>query len=194
VYGVLGLRQINTCRIVPSQVNFLRLRHFALPSMSLIFVRLKRNRHLSNMASGLFHHCVPVDVGEKAQTKPEIVEKSVDYRIFPHFSIFKCRSFSLKVPTEAWVFRPCFCHTIKGYLRPSRIFDIFSLEFAFFHWQLYVLTQYLHSQFWSLCCQSKQKWGKILKYKVPTVGLDPYRLEFYLRRMSCTDSFNEALT
>jgi hypothetical protein len=31
------------------------------------------------MASGLFHHCVPVDVGEEAQTKPEIVDQSVDY-------------------------------------------------------------------------------------------------------------------
>ncbi len=38
-YGVLGLRQINTFRKVPIQVNFFRLRHFALPSMSLIFLR-----------------------------------------------------------------------------------------------------------------------------------------------------------
>ncbi len=34
-YGVLGLRQINTCRKVPLQVIFFRWRHFALPSMSL---------------------------------------------------------------------------------------------------------------------------------------------------------------
>ncbi len=39
-YGVLGLRQINTCRKVPLQVNFFRWRHFALPAMSLIFLRL----------------------------------------------------------------------------------------------------------------------------------------------------------
>ncbi len=38
-YVFLGLRQINTCRKVPLQVNFLRWRHFALPSMSLIFLR-----------------------------------------------------------------------------------------------------------------------------------------------------------
>jgi hypothetical protein len=31
------------------------------------------------MASCLFHDRVPVDVGEKAQTKPEIVDKSVEY-------------------------------------------------------------------------------------------------------------------
>jgi hypothetical protein len=41
------------------------------------------------MASGLFHHCVPVDVGEEAQTKPEIVDKSVDIGslIFPKFKV-----------------------------------------------------------------------------------------------------------
>ncbi len=38
-YRVLGLRQINTCRKVPLQVKFFRSRHFALPSMSLIFLR-----------------------------------------------------------------------------------------------------------------------------------------------------------
>ncbi len=39
-YGVLGLRQINTCRIIPLQVNFFRWRHIALSSLSLIFLRL----------------------------------------------------------------------------------------------------------------------------------------------------------
>jgi hypothetical protein len=38
-YGILGLRQINTVRKVPLHVNFVRWRHFALPSISLIFVR-----------------------------------------------------------------------------------------------------------------------------------------------------------
>ncbi len=33
-----GLRQINTCRKVPLQVNFLRWRHLALLSISLIFL------------------------------------------------------------------------------------------------------------------------------------------------------------
>ncbi len=33
-----GLRQINTCREVPLQVNIYKWRHFALPSMSLIFL------------------------------------------------------------------------------------------------------------------------------------------------------------
>ncbi len=37
-YGVLGLTQINTCLKVPLQVNLFRWRHFALPSMSLIFL------------------------------------------------------------------------------------------------------------------------------------------------------------
>ena len=32
-------KRINTCRKVPLQVNFFRWRHFALPSMSLIFLR-----------------------------------------------------------------------------------------------------------------------------------------------------------
>ncbi len=36
-YRVLVLRQINTCCKVPLQVNFFRWRHFALPSMSLIY-------------------------------------------------------------------------------------------------------------------------------------------------------------
>jgi hypothetical protein len=38
-----GLRYINTCRKVSLQVNFLRRRHFALPSMSLVFVPCRRN-------------------------------------------------------------------------------------------------------------------------------------------------------
>ncbi len=38
-YEVLGLRQINNCRKVHLQVNFFRWRHFALPSMSLLFLR-----------------------------------------------------------------------------------------------------------------------------------------------------------
>jgi hypothetical protein len=37
-YEVLDLRQINTCRKVPLQVNFFRWRPFAPPSMSLIFL------------------------------------------------------------------------------------------------------------------------------------------------------------
>jgi hypothetical protein len=38
--GILGLRQINTCSKVHLQVNFVRWRHFALPSMSLFFLRI----------------------------------------------------------------------------------------------------------------------------------------------------------
>jgi hypothetical protein len=37
--GVLGLRQINTCRKVPLQAKFFRRRHFTLPSVTLIFLR-----------------------------------------------------------------------------------------------------------------------------------------------------------
>ncbi len=33
--------QINTCRKVPLQVNFVRWRHFALPSLILIFLRCR---------------------------------------------------------------------------------------------------------------------------------------------------------
>ncbi len=36
-----GRRRINTCRKVPFQVNFYRWRHFALLSISLIFLRHK---------------------------------------------------------------------------------------------------------------------------------------------------------
>ncbi len=43
-YGDLGLKQINTCRKVPSQVNCLRCRHFAVSSMSLIFLRCLGNK------------------------------------------------------------------------------------------------------------------------------------------------------
>ncbi len=39
-----GLRQINTCRKIPLQVNFFRWRLFALPSMSLIFLRSPATR------------------------------------------------------------------------------------------------------------------------------------------------------
>ncbi len=38
-YGVLGLRQTNTCRKVSLQVNLFRWRYFALPSISLIFLQ-----------------------------------------------------------------------------------------------------------------------------------------------------------
>ncbi len=38
-YGVLYLRQINTCRNVSSQVNFFRWWHFALPSACHTFLR-----------------------------------------------------------------------------------------------------------------------------------------------------------
>ncbi len=38
-YGVLGRRQINTCCKFPLQVNYLRWRHFALLSMSLVLLR-----------------------------------------------------------------------------------------------------------------------------------------------------------
>ncbi len=41
---VLPLRQINTCRKVPLQVNFFRWQHFALPSMSLILLRTQLGR------------------------------------------------------------------------------------------------------------------------------------------------------
>ncbi len=47
-YGVLGLRQINTCRKIPLQVNFFRWLHFALPSMSLIFLRFRWTRMLTS--------------------------------------------------------------------------------------------------------------------------------------------------
>ncbi len=39
-YGVLGLRQINTCRKVPLKVNCFRW-HFALPFTSLIFLSMQ---------------------------------------------------------------------------------------------------------------------------------------------------------
>ncbi len=38
-YGVLGLRQVNTCHKDPLQVNSFRCQHFALPSMSLMFLQ-----------------------------------------------------------------------------------------------------------------------------------------------------------
>ncbi len=38
-YGVLGLSQVNTSRNSPFTSQFFRWRHFALPSMSLIFLR-----------------------------------------------------------------------------------------------------------------------------------------------------------
>ncbi len=40
-YGVLGLRQIKTCRKVPLEVNFVKWRHFSLLSMSLIFLHFR---------------------------------------------------------------------------------------------------------------------------------------------------------
>jgi hypothetical protein len=47
--GVLGFTQIKkTCCKVPLQVNFFRWRHFALPSMSLIFVRCLQKTYYSD--------------------------------------------------------------------------------------------------------------------------------------------------
>ncbi len=43
-YGILGLRQISTCHEVSLHVNFFRWRHFAMPSVSLIFLRVKVSR------------------------------------------------------------------------------------------------------------------------------------------------------
>jgi hypothetical protein len=40
-YGVLGIRQINTGRKVSLHVKFFRWQHFALPFLSLNFLRLK---------------------------------------------------------------------------------------------------------------------------------------------------------
>ncbi len=48
------------------------------------------------MASGLFNHRVPVDVGEEAQTKPEIVDKSFDNRIFNFFPYSNAEVFLLR--------------------------------------------------------------------------------------------------
>ncbi len=48
-YGTLGHRQINTRRKVPLQVNFFRWRHFALSSVSLIFLRIRSKRRLETM-------------------------------------------------------------------------------------------------------------------------------------------------
>ncbi len=45
-YGVLGLRQINTCRKVPLQVNFY-MTTFALPSMNLVFLRVEFIQNMS---------------------------------------------------------------------------------------------------------------------------------------------------
>ncbi len=47
VYGVLGLRQINTCRKVPLifLINIFRWKQFALPSVSLIFLRLAASNY-----------------------------------------------------------------------------------------------------------------------------------------------------
>ncbi len=48
-YGVPGLRQINTYRKVPLQVNIFTWRHFALPSDRIIFLRIENclNERLS---------------------------------------------------------------------------------------------------------------------------------------------------
>jgi hypothetical protein len=63
-YGFLGFRQINTFRKVPLQVDFCR-RHFALPSVSLIFLELvavsgnkyKRGNPGTNAKGSLFLFC-----------------------------------------------------------------------------------------------------------------------------------------
>ncbi len=54
-YGVLGLRQINTFRKIPFTGKIFRWRHFALPSMVLIFQRyaIRKNKHIHSMTSGL---------------------------------------------------------------------------------------------------------------------------------------------
>ncbi len=49
-HGVLGLRQINTCRSI-----FFRWQHFALPSMSLIFLRYWRSPFFLEMPVKRMH-------------------------------------------------------------------------------------------------------------------------------------------
>ncbi len=58
-YRVLDLRHINTCRMVPLQVNYFKWGHFALPSMSLVFLReggkgTKRKKMFVGFLSGIF--------------------------------------------------------------------------------------------------------------------------------------------
>ncbi len=45
----LSFRQINTCRKVPLQANFFRWRHFALPSISLLFSTAVGMKQISQM-------------------------------------------------------------------------------------------------------------------------------------------------
>jgi hypothetical protein len=52
-YGVLGRRQINTCRKVPLLVNFFRWRHFSLSSMSFIFLRQHQRKTLHKQHGSL---------------------------------------------------------------------------------------------------------------------------------------------
>jgi len=49
-YGVLGLGQINIGRKVSLHVNLFRWRHFALTSMSLIFLRIPTSVNLKHSA------------------------------------------------------------------------------------------------------------------------------------------------
>jgi hypothetical protein len=46
-FEVLGLRQIHTFRKVPLKLYFFRWRHFALPSLSLILLRIQVSYHLA---------------------------------------------------------------------------------------------------------------------------------------------------
>ncbi len=68
-----GLRQINTCRKVPLQVNFLRWPHFALPSMRLIslwnnpsFFQRQRLPRMSSLVWGFLPTCETKFSGEEA--------------------------------------------------------------------------------------------------------------------------------
>ncbi len=121
VYGVLGLRQINTCRKVPLQVNIFRWRHFALPSMSLIFLRLKRTGTFPIWRRVCSTTVFRLMLERRPKQNLKLLTKvlTIEYLFFPY--------------SNAEIFVTC---TIKGYLRSSRILDIFLSNSLLFHWHL----------------------------------------------------------
>jgi hypothetical protein len=110
-YGVLGFRQINTCRKVPIWQH--GWRHFALPSMSLIFLRCQQSlvavetHNRLEVQSFLRNHTVSFEFRSFGTTGILSTFQSYDgyfvfifIGIFPIFSIF---FFMLKILIKIFI-------------------------------------------------------------------------------------------
>ncbi len=120
-YGVLSLIQINTFSKVPLPVNFFRWRHFAMPSMSLIFLlntspaivflltfpaqSFKESATIRHLRQGIYRLTLSI-IGRRLGDKSCLVGLLV-----PSSSLYTITSLSLSVCLS----RPQNCHKWSKY-------------------------------------------------------------------------------